>query len=199
MRSADRQHRHLREGRYRVREVLRQRRAGEEEHFERPYHALAVARQDALGRWWIDPLHHAVQERQPAAVGNRLEPSAQRLVGWRPRKQSAGKRAIVEPRAADDNRQVASRLDLADGARGIHCELRGGVDLGRIGDVDQVMRNAAAFVERHLVGADVEPAIDRRRVAVDDLAAEALGQRQRQRALAAGGRAENRDDQPFRH
>ena len=47
-----------------------------------------------------------------------------------------------------------------------------------------------------LVGADVEAAIDGRRVAVDDLAAVALGQGQRQRALAGGGRPEDRDDRP---
>ena len=50
--------------------------------------------------------------------------------------------------------------------------------------------------ERHLVGADVEAAIDGGRIAVDDLAAVPLGERQRQRALARRGRPENRDDEP---
>ena len=62
-----------------------------------------------------------------------------------------------------------SRID----ALGVARELRRGVDLGRIGDVDQVMRDAALLVERHLVGADVEAAIDGGGIAVDDLAAEA--------------------------
>src|SRR6185369_1355460 len=63
----------------------------------------------------------------------------------------------------------------------------------RIDDVDQVMRDPAPIGHRHFVGADVEPAIDGGRVAVDDLAVVALGNRQRQRALPRRGRAENGD------
>ena len=59
------------------------------------------------------------------------------------------------------------------------------------------MRNAATFRDRHLVGADVEAAVDGGRVAVDDLAIEPRGHRERQRALAAGGRSEHGDDDRF--
>ena len=82
-------------------------------------------------------------------------------------------------------------------ARGVARVLRRRVLLGRIDDVDQMMRDAAAIGVGNLVGADVEPAIDRGRIAVDDLAAVALGDRQRQRALARRGRTENRDDERF--
>ena len=81
-----------------------------------------------------------------------------------------------------------SRIDR----RRIARELRGGVLLGRIDDVDEMMRNAAALGSRDLVGADVEAAIDRGRIAVDDLAVEPLGERERQRALAGRGRPEDR-------
>ena len=50
-----------------------------------------------------------------------------------------------------------------------------------------MVRNAALLGDGHLVGADVEAAVDRGRVAVDDLAAEALGGGQGQRRLAGGG------------
>ena len=50
-------------------------------------------------------------------------------------------------------------------------------------------------VERHLVGADIEAAIDRRRVAIDDLAAIALRQREAERALAGGGWPEDGDEE----
>ena len=85
-------------------------------------------------------------------------------------------------------------MDVANRRGGVARVLRRRVLVGRIDDVDQVVRNAAPLGQRHLVGADVEAAIDRRRVAVDDLAAEPLGQRQRQRALAGRGRPEHRDD-----
>ena len=59
----------------------------------------------------------------------------------------------------------------------------------------EVMRDAAPLGQRHLVGADVEAAIHGGRVAVDDLAAEPLGERQRQGALAGRGRTEDGDDE----
>ena len=64
----------------------------------------------------------------------------------------------------------------------------------RVGDVDQMMRDAAALVDRHLVGADVEAAIDGRRVAADDLAVEPLRERDAERALAGRGRPEDGDE-----
>ena len=73
--------------------------------------------------------------------------------------------------------------------------MRRGVLVGRIDDVDEVMRNALLLRERHLVGADVEAAIHGGRIAIDDLAAELVSQRNRQRALANRRRTENRDDE----
>ena len=57
-----------------------------------------------------------------------------------------------------------------------------------------MMRDAAARRDRHLVGADVEAAIDGCRIAADDLAVEALGERDGEGALAGGGRAEDRHE-----
>ncbi len=86
---------------------------------------------------------------------------------------------IVEAGAADEDRQAPARVDVADRVGRVARELRRRVLVGRIGDVDQVMRDAAPVGRRHLVGADVEAAIDGGRIAVDDLAAEALGKRER--------------------
>ena len=71
---------------------------------------------------------------------------------------------------------------------------RRGVDLGRLDDVDEMVRDALLRLGRHLVGADVEAAIDRGRVAGDDLAAEVTRHRQRQRRLAGGRRSEDGDE-----
>ena len=93
----------------------------------------------------------------------------------------------------------AARVDVADRRRRIARVLRRRVLVRRLDDVDQVMRDAALLGDRHFVGADVEAAIHRRRVAVDDLAAMPLGDRQRERALAGRGRTENGDDERFHH
>jgi hypothetical protein len=76
------------------------------------------------------------------------------------------------------------REDVADEPLGVLGKLRRGVVVRGIGDVDQMMRDTALRLERHLVGADVEAAIDRRRIAVDDLAAVAFGEREPERTLS---------------
>ena len=55
-------------------------------------------------------------------------------------------------------------------------------------DVEQVVRDARALGGVGLRGADVHAAVDLRGVDRDDLAAEALGERERERALARRGR-----------
>ena len=54
----------------------------------------------------------------------------------------------------------------------------------RVRDVDQVVRDAAALLDRELVGADIEAPIHRRRIAVDDLAIDSQGDFDSERAFA---------------
>ena len=57
-----------------------------------------------------------------------------------------------------------------------------------------MVRDAAPLVGRELGGADVHAAVDLHRVGVDDLAAEALREVEREPRLAGGGRADDGDD-----
>src|SRR5215207_3022440 len=132
-----------------------------------------------------------MEERSTPAGGDSLQAAAHGLIAGGAGKQPPGQRSIVKPGAADKNRQPSPGLDLADDACSVAGKLRGGVDRRRLDDVNQVMGDAPPLLERHLVGADVEPAINRRRIAVDDLAAEAFGEREREGALATRGRPED--------
>ena len=75
-------------------------------------------------------------------------------------------------------------MNLANDARRVAGELRSCIDIGGIGNIDQVMRDAAARVERKLIRPDVEAAVDGGRIAADHLAAVPLRQREAERALA---------------
>jgi hypothetical protein len=75
-------------------------------------------------------------------------------------------------------------VDLFDRCNSVAHITRSGVLLGRFDNVDQMMRNAAPFGERDLVGANVESAIDSGGVAADDFAAVPQGELDAQRALA---------------
>ena len=63
-----------------------------------------------------------------------------------PGKQPAGQRAVIEAGAADENGQPAAGVDVANGRCRVARELRGRVDLGGIGDVDEMVRDAPALV-----------------------------------------------------
>ena len=85
-------------------------------------------------------------------------------------------------------------MNVAHDRGGVARKLRRGVLVRRLDDVDQVMRDAAAIGGRDLVGADVEAAVHRRRIAIDDFAAEPLRNRERQRTFSRGGRTQNRNE-----
>src|SRR5215471_10341292 len=82
-------------------------------------------------------------------------------------------------------------MDVADRGGGLAGVLRRCVNLGWVGNVDQMVRNAPSRLEGHLIRADVEAAVDGGRIAVDDLAVVPLGQRQPECALSRGGRTEH--------
>ncbi len=147
----------------------------------------------------IDPCQQLVQSLRTAQRRDTFEPCAHRLVAAGPREESAGQRPVVEAGAADEDRLLAARRDVANDGRGVACVVRSGVLLRRIRDVHHVMRNALLLGERNLVGADVEHPVDGGRIAGDDLAVEVPGERNAQRALARGGGTDDRDESRTLH
>ena len=123
------------------------------------------------GRLAIDASEHAVQERrrprrsaidvEPLRAARRRFPAPETGPGSARGSRSQSRRRRTAARRARASHGSPRRVPRILGRR---------VLVGRIGDVDEVMRDAAPVGQRHLVGADVEPAIDRRRIAVDDLA-----------------------------
>src|SRR5262247_3869813 len=101
-----------------------------------------------------------MQTLRSPAIRDAVQTCAKQFVGTGSGKQSSGQRAVIEAGAADEDRYVPARVHFANDAIGIASILRRGVHVSRIGDVDQVMRNATLLGARHFVGADIEPAID---------------------------------------
>ena len=66
----------------------------------------------------------------------------------------------------------------------------------RVGDVEEMMRHAAALLERRLGRPQIHPAVDLGRVGVDDLAPELPRERDRDRRLPR--RRRTADDQELR-
>ena len=100
----------------------------------------------------------------------------------------------VQAGAADEQRPLAARLDVGDrGARRV-LEARDRPVLGRVGDVDQVVRHRGPLGGGRLGGPDVEPAVHLHRVDRDDLdVAERARDRERERRLPGRGGADERE------
>ena len=64
--------------------------------------------------------------------------------------------------------------------------------------IGQVVRNAALFGRRHLVGSDVEAAVHRGGIAIQNLAAKPLGQGEAERALSGRCRPEHGEHERLR-
>ncbi len=152
---------------------------------------------DALGRWRVDAGQQTVKPLAAITGGQTVQPCADLRVLARTRKQSARQRPIVETGPADEHGHLPTGVHLVDCARRVAGKVRRVVIRLGVDDVDEVMPDATALGDGHLVGADVEAAEDGRGVAVDDLAAESLRQRQGEGALASRRRPEHRDERPL--
>src|SRR5437867_3992854 len=135
-----------------------------------------------------------MEERRAPAFGDGLQSRPQRGIPSRPRKQTPRQRTVVKTGAAGEDGETAAGMNVPHDRGRVARKLRRGVLVGRLDDVDKVVRDAAAIGGRDLVGADVEAAVHRRRIAVDDFAAEPLRDGQGQGALSRRSRAENRNE-----
>ena len=154
---------------------LAQRLAGQSMHFERTLNSLRIVRLDARARHCGSSAASSRMQRRPAALRRfGIDCRTHCRVRRRHLRESAAQRTEIEHRAADQQRQLAARVDVVDRLPRVAHELSGRVRLRRIENVDQVMRIAARRTSRRrLAGADVHAAIDHRRIDADDLDAAA--------------------------
>jgi hypothetical protein len=76
--------------------------------------------------------------------------------------------------------------DLADQAQCVLAKGRGRIAVGRIDDVDQVVRTSRTLFPRRFGRSDIHIAEHQRRIEADDLDRSGLGEGQRAGGLAAG-------------
>jgi hypothetical protein len=166
----------------------RKRSAAQAMDFERALDALAVVRREASGGLRVDRRELGVQGRPAGACGALVDCRADRGIGLGQRVEAIEQRLEIEHRAADEQRDRAARADRRDRRVGVGDEARRRIALGRVDDVDQVVRHGSALGRARLRGADVHAAVDERRVDADDLDRPARrergGDRQCGRALA---------------
>ena len=93
----------------------------------------------------------------------------------------------IEPRAADQQRQLAARVNIAGGGNGQFRPATGADLAGRLQKTVQMVRAAGALLGRGLRGYQGEIRVHLPGVGIDDFAVEGLGKGQRRFRLAAAG------------
>src|SRR5664280_2222162 len=166
--------------------------SGEEEDLEQPDGPRGVRRADPIRALAVEEANHPDEEARPAARSHRLESAPQLVVPARPLEEPAEEGAHVEARASrQDGKPPAPENLLAEAPR-FGGELPGAPGLPRVARVDEVVRHARPERGDGLRRPGVEAAVDRERVGRDDLAAEPLGEGDRELRLARRRRAHDR-------
>ena len=117
-----------------------------------------------------------MESRPPKPCGAGIELRAKLRGGGRKLGQAMEERSEVQHGATHQERDLLPGVDRTDAGEGILYEAPGGVALGRLADVDEVMRDALPQLARGLCGPDVEAAVDLRGVDADDLDGRPLGE-----------------------
>src|SRR5690606_38384380 len=102
-------------------------------------------------------------------------------------------RLVIEHGAADQQRNAPALQDVVDQSARVNTETRGGIGLGRIEDIHQVVRVTAQRLGVRLGGTDIHAPVDQCRVDTDQFAGQVVCQVQRKIGLAGGGGAHQAD------
>ncbi len=143
-----------------------------------------------------------MQVLSPVLLGAVAQAVAQVFRPLRTREKSFDESAEIESSSSADDGQVSSPLNFAqnDLAQNLPrlASIFSSTDAGeRIHTIQQVMRNFGTLRRTGLGRADFKFAVHRNRVAVDDLAAKAPRDSERQSGLAARRGTQHDDDQRF--
>ena len=160
--------------------MLGQRPATGAKHLQGALYALRVVGVNAYGGRWIDASQFRVQ-KSPAMPGCFiLDLTPNGLVGRWQAGQAMYQAMEIQHGASRKDGQPAPPGDVLHQAQRIPLKSAGGVALGRIEDVYQMMRNALALLQGGFGRADVHPLENQCGIDADDLTVERLSQFDRQ-------------------
>jgi hypothetical protein len=178
--------------------------AGQQAHLNRADNFLGVARRDAGGGFAVEAREDFVQVLGAMLLCGSQQTLAQFFRACGSVGEAFEERAEVESRAGGEDGELRAEAEIVKREKSVAAVVAGGEDFIGLHEVDQMMRDAfliaprvtgyARACRRDFRGADVEAAIDLSRVADQDFAVEAFGERDGESGFAGGGGAED-DDQ----
>jgi len=168
--------------------------SGEDAHLDCADYFGGVARGDAGGRFGVEAREDFVQVCRAALFCDVAQTLAQFFRARGCVGEAFEESAEVESCAGGEDGQLVAAAEIVEREERVAAVVAGGEDFVGLDEVDEVMRDALPFAPRDLRGADVEVAIDLRRIADEDFAVEALGEFDGERGFAGGGGAEDDDE-----
>ena len=119
-------------------------------------------------------------------MGLSLDPGAYGRIGAGQIRQPLAQRPRVHHGPTHHQGQAAAPGDVGNGGGGVAQEIGGGIGVGGVAQVDQVMGNLRTLCGAGLGRANIESAVDLRGIDGDDLQVQLARQIQGKGALAAG-------------
>ena len=126
----------------------------------------------------IQTLEYAVQVRRASMRRNLTEPLAQIFGAFRTGEKAIQQGTQVESSASDNDWQMPTSADLSQYRARLTCIFACRDRLCGINKIQKVMRRLSPFTWGRFGGPDIELAVHRHRVTVDDLSVESLSDRQ---------------------
>lgn len=108
----------------------------------------------------VEMLQHAMKMAGAVFEGGRAEAFAKSFGALREIGEPFEERAEIETGADGNNGKAFAGAKIGEGGEGAFAVITGGGRLGRIEDVEKMMRNGGTFRRRWLGGADVEAAVE---------------------------------------
>ena len=168
--------------------------SGEDAHLDGADYFLGVARGDAGGGFAVEAGEDFVQVRCATLFCAASQTLAQFFRARGSVGEAFEERAEVESCAGGNDRQLVAAAEIVERDERVTAVVAGGENFVRLDEIDEVMCDALPVAARDLRGADVEVAIDLRRIADEDFAVEAAGEFDGERGFAGGGGAEDDDE-----
>ena len=143
----------------------------------------------------IEATQDTVKIVRAAAVGSFAQSLSQVFRAFRARKESFEQGAKVESSSADNEWQTTAGFDLSKHLPRLAGIFAGGNVLCRCNVIEHVMADTGTLGGGGLGGSNLKLAVHGDRIAIHDLAVEALRKRQGKRGLAASGWAKHNQEQ----
>lgn len=121
-----------------------------------------------------------------------FDPVAEFPVGGGPDEHAAKNGTEVQSGPTGKERNLAAGVDIGSGLAGEFDVVGDVASLVRVKDIDEVVRDAAAFIGGGFGGADVHAAIERHRVERKDFGVDAAGEFDGEGRLSDGGGSGNK-------